>query len=146
MHLLGLFIWLPWKQSGLSKFSTYWFLWLRCSSIHFGNERSIWVGWISFRFVTPLASLWVNAKCVVRHTLVAQRCWSTGRVRKDKEILSPTFLPFPGLFTVEVQEKEKALLLCKHCSALVKILMSFQHWFSHTSKPHSTNTSCCEEN
>lgn len=48
--------------------------------------------------------------------------------------------PFAYLWCIHCEggEKEKAFMLCKHCSAIVKILVCFQHWFGHTSKPHST--------
>lgn len=41
-------------------------------------------------------------------------------------------------------EKEKMLVLCKHCSATIRMLPCYPHWFSHMSKTQH-HAGCCEE-
>lgn len=47
-------------------------------------------------------------------------------------------MPYANLLATSslltVVRKEKAMILCKHCSATVKTLLCYQHWFSHRSK------------
>lgn len=47
----------------------------------------------------------------------------------------PSFSSFPSLLSGKAEMgKEKALVLCKHCSVTAKTLTSSQHWFSRKSK------------
>lgn len=41
-------------------------------------------------------------------------------------------------------EKQNALILCKHCSAIAETLVCYQHWFGHKSKTWHYR-GCCEE-
>lgn len=47
-------------------------------------------------------------------------------------ISRPPFSQLTGLGAES--EKEKALMLCNHCSAMAKTLLCYQPWFSHKSK------------
>lgn len=47
----------------------------------------------------------------------------------------PVFLHTPSPLTrVAEWEKEESAMLCKHCSAIGKTLLWYQHWFSYKSK------------
>lgn len=55
----------------------------------------------------------------------------------------PSFLHTPvPLMKGSKRGKDKALLLCKYCSAIGKTLLCFQHWFSYKSK--TENGTGCE--
>ena len=60
----------------------------------------------------------------------------------------PSSLLTPRLFAGEGKaewEKEKALMLCKHCSAIAKTLMCYQQGFNHKSR-RQHHAGCREEN
>jgi len=59
-------------------------------------------------------------------------------------VSSSDLLLTPSILGGGEQEKEKALTLCKQCSATAETLVCYQHWFSHKSKAQHP-TGCCEE-
>lgn len=81
----------------------------------------------------PFFYLWLLLLCM---TLYHMDCYLFALFRSavlGVSSLSP--LPTPSLLTVEAEwEKERTLMVCKHCSAIGKTLVYYQHCFSHKSK------------
>lgn len=64
-----------------------------------------------------------------------------GCVTSQPLALLPNLQPAAG----GQSEKHETLNLCKHCSAIDKMLVCYQYWFGHKSKTQN-HTGCCEEN
>lgn len=91
----------------------------------------------------PFFYLWLLLLCM---TLYHMDCYLFALFRSavlGVSSLSP--LPTPSLLTVGAEwEKERTLMVCKHCSAIGKTLVYYQHCFSHKSK-RQHRAGCYEE-